>query len=56
MDPIIRGPFAFEINGELVWIQVFKGSVLSSPTDGEELLVINHMKLWGDVVCAEVPN
>jgi len=53
---IVSGPFSMEINLKIVGIQLVNRAVMDAAGHSEELLVINNVELWGEVVGAKIAD
>ncbi len=53
---IVSGPFSTEINLKIVGIQLVNRAVMDAAGHSEELLVINNVELWGEVVGAKIAD
>jgi len=53
---IISGPFAMEVNLEIGGIELVHSMSLDATGHSEELLVIDHMKLWCEVVGVQIAD
>jgi len=49
---IVRCPFAMQIDLEGIWIEQSGGTIVDSPRYCEEMLVVDHMVLGGDIISA----